>query len=197
MNVQMDKPIRCLMLFMFLVPYVFMMFWSDISRNETVLIAALSAAASVFGAAVGGVFSGWYSYQAGIRGARENNELIKMNEEEKARKRLLLQLDLTFSKVMTVLQQRIQNKDKEAELGGYIIYDKEWPQHLANISDISEEDTRKIINWFDVLRDIENRYKTENGTIRANSLAAIPEKLFQEVLEIVSKYKEKHKKDNN
>ncbi|WP_319403220.1 hypothetical protein [uncultured Anaeromusa sp.] len=151
----MDKSVRGVVFVIGLILLIVIMYWTEISNNEPVLIAVLSAAGALLGAAIGG----WYSYQAGIRSATENYELNCKLLKFTSQRALYLLLKFSLDKLST-WQSLLKDKSKNVSTIFYksecFVYDKNWSEHLAVVDCLTIEEKETILFWISFLVQIDS-----------------------------------------
>lgn len=112
----------------------------------------------LMGALVGGAISGIGSYYGGIRGARQNSDLVNSHEEKLARQRLGKLLDFTCYNMRKVSQHQ-----GRWLLSGIdtVVYDNNWPQYIGTINNLTDGDRDNIITWLTGIQKLS--YRVQRG----------------------------------
>jgi hypothetical protein len=142
----MNRPLYALFGLGILILYCFVMFQKSLNGSDTLLSAYIGIAGALFGAALGGIFSGYYSYHGGMKAAERNYELLRsLASEEKKNiidehsRQLFAQLRFSYDLIV--------NSTNWVPISG-LIYDNEWYKHLAAIDYLDQDEKQVITNWF-------------------------------------------------
>lgn len=150
-----NKPIYFCIGMLSLIAIIFNRNWGWISSSDSLLGAFIGIAGALIGAVIGGIVSGYYSYQGGIRGAKENFELLEKQHKKLARAQLRRQIEFTLFKIDNWHEKVEKNHTKEIFFRyGQLVYDQEWFKHISILDEIPIAEQDAIVLWFNALSDL-------------------------------------------
>jgi xanthosine utilization system XapX-like protein len=166
----MKNPFYAILAFVSLTIAGFVYALDHIQSNDSLVGAALGVVGALLGAAVGGGFSGWYSYQAGIQVAKENYEMLDKQQKNISRAQLFNQIEFSAIKIHKWYDTaKVEGGNNKFFSYGQLVYDQEWHKHLAVLNDdISIDHQDSIILWFNALNDLSlmrNGYLIKGGDV--------------------------------
>lgn len=109
--------------------------------------------AAIFGGFVGGVFT-----YAGVKLSLNNQDRLVKREAETHKNLLLLQLKISHDKISSIANVD-ENKLTHLDLN-FLIFDKNWYEHLPYVECLSRKDLEYIVDWFYVLDLLETKSRT-------------------------------------
>ncbi|OPY25611.1 MAG: hypothetical protein A4E23_00021 [Methanomethylovorans sp. PtaU1.Bin073] len=126
---------------------------SSLDRFNNYTGVTLSYYAAIFGGFVGGIFT-----YAGVKLSLNNQGLLVKREAEAHRNLLLLQLKISYDKISSIANVD-ENKLSHLDLN-FLIFDKNWYEHLPYVECLGRKDLEYIVDWFYVLDLLETKSRT-------------------------------------
>ena len=117
--------------------------------------------AAFFGAVIGGVISGTITYY-GVRLTLDRQQKSDTIITESHRNALLAQLIFTYELFNRNYDEIPINTEQKVD---FVVYDRNWNEHLLFIQDLNAQEIRYIVKWFYSIANLETYAKQKNGFV--------------------------------